>query len=262
MIHSLAGHLPDDGLVKTRPYRDPHHSASLPALIGGGQRAKPGEVSLAHKGVLFLDELPEFQRATLESLRQPIESGEVLVSRVNYHAKYPANVQLVAAMNPCRCGHLGTADMECTKAPRCGADYQAKISGPMFDRIDISVDVPQVSIADLQIRGEGEKSEEVAKRVVRARNVQEERALQLGLSAKVNSETQGEELEKIAPLESDARDLLLQAADKMKLSARAYHRVIRLARTIADMEQKTIPESLSKAHIAEALSYRRASLRE
>ncbi len=262
MIHSLAGHLPDDGLVKTRPYRDPHHSASLPALIGGGQRAKPGEVSLAHKGVLFLDELPEFQRATLESLRQPIESGEVLVSRVNYHAKYPANVQLVAAMNPCRCGHLGTADMECTKAPRCGADYQAKISGPMFDRIDLSVDVPQVSIADLQIRGEGEKSEEVAKRVVRARNVQEERALQLGLSAKVNSETQGEELEKIAPLESDARDLLLQAADKMKLSARAYHRVIRLARTIADMEQKTIPESLSKAHIAEALSYRRASLRE
>lgn len=149
MIHSLSGTLPEGGLLKHRPFRDPHHSASLPALIGGGQKAKPGEISLAHHGVLFLDELPEFARATLESLRQPLESGQALVARVNHHVTYPARFQLVAAMNPCRCGYLGDTEMECTKAPRCGVDYQAKISGPLLDRFDIQVDVPPVSVADL-----------------------------------------------------------------------------------------------------------------
>jgi len=174
MIHSLSGTLSEDGLMKTRPYRDPHHSASLPALIGGGHKVKPGEVSLAHHGVLFLDELPEFSRATLEALRQPLETGETLVARANNHATYPARFQFIAAMNPCRCGYLGDVDRECTKAPRCGSDYQTKISGPMMDRIDIQVDVPAVSIADLD-KTNAESSDIVAARVATARDIQRAR---------------------------------------------------------------------------------------
>lgn len=170
MIHSLSGTLSEDGLMKTRPYRDPHHSASLPALIGGGHKVKPGEVSLVHHGVLFLDELPEFSRSTLEALRQPLESGETLVARANNHVKYPAQFQLIAAMNPCRCGHLGDATRECTKAPRCAADYQSKISGPLLDRIDIQVDVPAVSIADLDQKN-NESSDIVAARIAEARSI-------------------------------------------------------------------------------------------
>ncbi len=258
MIYSLSGNLPEEGLIQARPYRDPHHSASLPALIGGGQKAKPGEISLAHNGVLFLDELPEFQRATLESLRQPVESGEVLVSRVNYHTKYPANIQLVGAMNPCRCGHLGDAERECTKAPRCGADYQSKISGPLFDRIDLVVDVPPVSVADLQDNERGEDSATIAKRVAKCRQIQEQRALDLGLSSRTNAKLSTSDLEKCVKLDEKGKELLTRAVDKLKLSARAYHRVLKLGRTIADMNGA--PEQLNHAHIAEAISYKRPSL--
>ncbi len=258
MIYSLSGNLPEEGLVQARPYRDPHHSASLPALIGGGQKAKPGEISLAHNGVLFLDELPEFQRATLESLRQPVESGEVLVSRVNYHAKYPANIQLVAAMNPCRCGHLGDAERECTKAPRCGADYQSKISGPLFDRIDLVVDVPPVSVADLQDGERGEDSATIARRVARCRQIQEQRARDLGLSSNTNAKLSTADLDKCVQLDEKGKAILNQAVDKLKLSARAYHRVLKLARTIADMDGNAT--QISHSHIAEAISYKRPSL--
>jgi magnesium chelatase family protein len=256
MIHSLAGTLPEGGLMKTRPYRDPHHSASLPALIGGGHRVKPGEISLAHRGVLFLDELPEFARATLESLRQPLESGSALIARANHHVTYPARFQLIAAMNPCRCGYLGTADSECTKAPRCGSDYQAKLSGPLLDRIDIQIDVPSVAVADLE-GPSGEPSHYVAARVAAARDVQIARYEALGLKDRVitNADAPPEILEQVAALESDAKELINQSVERMRLSARGYHRLLRVARTIADLNGA--PESLSKAHVAEALSYRR-----
>lgn len=263
MIHSLAGSLPEGGLLSERPFRDPHHSASQPSLIGGGAKANPGEISLAHNGVLFLDEFPEFQRPTLEALRQPLETGSVLVSRVNYHATYPARFQLVAAMNPCRCGYMGDADMECTKAPRCGGDYQSKISGPMFDRIDVTIDVPAVQVADLQSDTPSETSETVAKRVLKARQIQEERYRTLNVPYTVNAYANGDVLEQVATMDDKAKAFLAQVTDKMKLSARAYHRVIRLARTIADLEAVNgqIAEKLTKNHIAEALSYRRSAFR-
>ncbi len=255
MIHSLAGTLPSGGLMKTRPYRDPHHSASLPALIGGGQRAKPGEISLAHRGILFLDELPEFARGTLESLRQPLESGHALVARVNQHVTYPARCQLIAAMNPCRCGHLGDPDIECTRAPRCAVDYQAKISGPLLDRIDIRVEVPAVSIADIAAPGQGESSETVRARVMRARETQKRRyeGLQGEMDGLLNADLPPGVMDKVIILQDDSRNLLNSAAERLKLSARAYHRLLRVARTIADLEGA---EEIVKAHIAEALGYR------
>ncbi len=255
MIHSLAGTLPEGGLLRERPYRDPHHSASLPALVGGGSRVKPGEISLAHNGVLFLDELPEFARATLESLRQPIETGEALIARVQSHVTFPARFQLIAAMNPCRCGHLGDESLECTKAPRCGADYQSKISGPVMDRIDIIVDVPSVKVDDLNNMQAAESSAIVASRVQAARTVQETRFRGLGSDVLVNARADGKILEDIAPMDSEARALLTRATDSAKLSARGYFRILRVARTIADLSGA--PPVLGKTHIAEALSYRR-----
>lgn len=260
MIHSLAGTLPEGGLIQTRPFRDPHHSASLPALVGGGHRVKPGEISLAHNGVLFLDELPEFARSTLESMRQPLESGTVLIARANSHVTFPARFQLIAAMNPCRCGHLGDSDLECTKAPRCAGDYQSKISGPLLDRIDMQVDVPTVKIEDLNNLTPGESSAVVAARVRRARDLQERRfaALDEKLTACVNATADSKTLEAIAPLEPEAQALLNKAMETAKLSARGYYRVLRVARTIADLAGG--PDSIGKAHIAEALSYRRSVL--
>ena len=169
MIHSLAGLLDDGKLLRRRPFRDPHHSASLPSLVGGGMRAKPGEISLAHNGVLFLDELPEFQRATLEALRQPLETGRAVISRANHHVTYPARVQLIAAMNPCRCGFLDDPSRTCGRAPKCAADYQARISGPLFDRIDCHVEVPAVSASDLSLPPPAEDSGMVAARIANAR---------------------------------------------------------------------------------------------
>jgi magnesium chelatase family protein len=259
MIHSLAGTLPEGGLISTRPFRDPHHSASLPALVGGGLKAKPGEISLAHNGVLFLDELPEYARPTLESLRQPIETGKAVIARANHHVSYPARFQLIAAMNPCRCGWLGDTSRECTKAPRCAADYQAKISGPLLDRIDLQVDVLPVTISDLSTAApETENSATVAARVARAREVQRERYTAEGPDANpsgINAYAAGDLLEKIAPVQEDARIMLNQAAERLKLSARSYHRILRVARTIADLEGTA--GALAKRHVAEALSYRR-----
>lgn len=254
MIHSLAGALSEGGLIKTRPFRDPHHSASLPALVGGGHRVKPGEISLAHRGVLFLDELPEFARGTLESLRQPLETGEAVVARANAHVTYPAKFQLIAAMNPCRCGYLGDAEMECTKAPRCGGDYQAKLSGPLLDRIDIQVEVGAVSLVDLAEKGEGQKSSAVAARVADARARQEERYRAAGNGVLINAHADAELIEAVAPMGEAARTMFLNAAERLKLSARAYHRMMKVALTIADLAGS---DEITQTHVAEALSYRR-----
>ncbi|MBT5108055.1 MAG: YifB family Mg chelatase-like AAA ATPase [Rhodospirillaceae bacterium] len=255
MIHSVAGLLNDGEINRRRPFRDPHHSASLPALIGGGQRAKPGEISLSHNGVLFLDELPEFARPTLEALRQPLESGRAVVARVNAHVSYPARFQLIAAMNPCRCGHLDDASLACSRAPKCARDYQTKISGPLFDRIDLHVDVPAVSAADLTLPPPAEGSEAVAARVAHARAVQTERYE--GTETRTNADVDGEALETAAAPDAGARKLLTDAAGQLKLTARGYHRVLRVARTLADMDKATAGGPVQRIHIAEALSYRR-----
>lgn len=248
MIHSIAGQLAEGRLLHRRPFREPHHSASVAALVGGGLRARPGEVSLAHRGVLFLDELPEFARGVLEALRQPIESGRAVVARANAHVTYPSRVQLIAAMNPCRCGHLDDPDLGCGRAPRCGADYQSKISGPLLDRIDMHVDVPAVPPEQLSAPGPGESTAAVAARVARARS----RALDR--SAIPNAELEGEALREAATPDADGAALLGQAAERFKLSARGYSRVLRVARTIADLDASP---AVRRLHVAEALSFRR-----
>jgi magnesium chelatase family protein len=259
MIHSVAGLLHEGRLMRQRPFRDPHHSASLPALIGGGHRGRPGEISLAHLGILFLDELPEFQRATLEALRQPLETARATVARVNAHVTYPARVQLVAAMNPCRCGHLDDAALACGKAPRCAQDYQSRISGPLFDRIDLHIDVPAVKAADLALPPPAEGSAEVAHRIAAARRRQGARygALPAERRIRTNAEADGELLDAVATPDAEGKRLLLAAAERLRLSARGYHRVLRVARTLADLDAS---EEVRRLHIAEALSYRRISL--
>ena len=252
MVQSVAGTLTGGRLTRTRPFRSPHHSASMAALTGGGLRVKPGEVSLAHLGVLFLDELPEFNRAVLDSLRQPLESGVVSVARANAHVTFPARVQLVAAMNPCRCGHLGDAGLACARAPKCAADYQTKVSGPLLDRIDLHVEVQAVSAADLVLPPPAEGSAEVARRVAAVRALQRERYA--GESARTNAEAEGDLLERVATPDEPGRKLLAQAAEAMRLSARGYTRILRVARTIADMAGA---EAIGRLHVAEALSYRR-----
>ncbi|MDG4575105.1 MAG: YifB family Mg chelatase-like AAA ATPase [Defluviicoccus sp.] len=256
MIHSIAGELKEGALVQRRPFRDPHHSASIAALVGGGWRAKPGEVSLAHLGVLFLDELPEFQRPALEALRQPLESGRVSVARANAHVSYPARVQLVAAMNPCRCGWLDDPGRACSRAPRCAADYQARISGPVFDRIDLHIDVPAVKPADLALPQAAERSGAVAARIAAARACQRERYAQgaNGTAIRTNAEAEGELLDRHARPDEAGRRLLVEAADRLKLSARGYHRTLKVARTLADLDGA---DGVKRNHIAEALSYRR-----
>jgi magnesium chelatase family protein len=279
MVRSLAGELGEGKLSRRRSFRDPHHSATLQALVGGGLRARPGEVSLAHHGVLFLDELPEFNRATLEALRQPLEAGRVTVARANAHITYPARFQLVAAMNPCRCGHLMEPHRACARAPRCGLDYQGRISGPLLDRIDLCIDVPPVAAADLALPPPAEKSAEVARRVSAARAVQRARLTGLdrkgGLQAvepdpsagllaerarhwakpRCNGDTDGVLLAAIAQPDADGLALLTRAAERLRLSARAWHRTLRVARTLADLDGA---DAVRRLHIAEALSYRRA----
>lgn len=265
MIASVAGELirngDDGGMILRRPYRAPHHSASMPALIGGGLRARPGEVSLAHRGVLFLDELPEFPRQVLDSLRQPIESGEAVVARVNAHVTYPARFQLIAAMNPCRCGHAADLARACPRVPRCVADYQAKLSGPLIDRIDIHIEVPPVSPADLGLPPPAEGSAAVAARVADARARQEERYAHYGSEGRshgvnaqtLNAHVEGELLDEIARADEAGRKLLMAAAERLHLTARGYHRVLRVARTLADLEGSP---DVTSSHMAEALSYR------
>jgi magnesium chelatase family protein len=252
MVQSLAGELAGGAISRRRPFRSPHHSASMAALVGGGLRVKPGEVSLAHLGVLFLDELPEFQRAVLDSLRQPIETGEAVVARANAHVRYPARFQLVAAMNPCRCGYLGDPAQACARVPKCAQEYQSRISGPLFDRIDIHVDVAGVSASDLALPPPAEASVDVAARVAHARDVQRQRYAQEGV--RTNAEAEGELLDRVATPDAAGKTLLANAADAMRLTARGYHRVLRVARTIADLGDAA---SVGRAHIAEALSFRR-----
>jgi magnesium chelatase family protein len=256
MIASVAGVLEEGRLVRRRPFRAPHHSASMVALVGGGLRVRPGEVSLAHLGILFLDELPEFQRQALDSLRQPLETGSVSVARANAHVTFPARVQLVAAMNPCRCGHLGDAALACSRAPRCAADYQAKVSGPLLDRIDLHVDVGAVAAADLVLPPPSEGSAEVAIRVKAARDVQTHRYA--AHNVRTNAEADGDLLDSVATPDEHGRRLMAQAAEAMRLSARGFHRVLRVARTIADLAGS---EGVGRIHVAEALSYRRQAPR-
>ena len=258
MIHSLSGTLPLEGLLRERPFRDPHHSASLAALIGGGHRVKPGEVSLAHRGVLFLDELPEFDRRALEALRQPLESGRAVIARANQHVAFPARFQMVAAMNPCRCGQLDDPALACSRAPRCAADYQGRLSGPLIDRIDLHVEVPAVSASDLALPPAAETSADVARRVAAARAIQSARYASHGLHT--NAEADGELLEAVAAPDPPGQRLLVEAADKLKLSARGYHRVLRIARTLSDLDGAGDGDApVRRIHIAEALSYRRAA---
>lgn len=252
MIHSVAGRLPEGGLVSQRAFRDPHHSASQPALVGGGTRAKPGEISLAHRGVLFLDELPEFSRQALEALRQPLENGEVTISRAAAQTTYPARFQLIAAMNPCRCGYLSDPSQACSRAPGCGRDYLAKISGPLMDRIDLIVDMPAVKIEDLGAPADGEPSATVRERVMAARERQAQRLADHGLET--NADIAGELLDDLLPLSEDNRTLMGQMAERFKLTARGYHRLLRVARTIADLAGA---KDIDRTHLLEASAYRR-----
>lgn len=256
MIASVAGEIRDGALTSQRPFRAPHHSASMAALTGGGLRARPGEISLAHHGVLFLDELPEFDARVLDSLRQPLENGEVAVSRANHRVTYPARFMLVAAMNPCRCGHAADPGFSCRRGPveRCAADYQSRLSGPLMDRIDLRIEVPAVSAADLSLPPAAEGSAEVAARVAAARDIQAQRYAALGLpQIRCNAEAPAAVLEDIARPEPAGLTLLREASDALKLTARGYHRVLRVARTLADLDGAA---SVGRIHIAEALSYR------
>jgi magnesium chelatase family protein len=256
MIQSAAGGLRGGALLRERPFRDPHHSASLPALVGGGIRPRPGEISLAHQGVLFLDELPEFNRAALEALRQPLETGRISIARANGHVTFPARIQLIAAMNPCRCGYLAEPGRACGRAPRCADEYQAKLSGPLLDRIDLHIDVPPVAASDLALPPPAETSADIARRVHAARARQTARYEKLPDDRRVrtNADADGTLLDEIAAPEEAGRTLLTRAAERLRLSARGYHRVLRVARTLADLDGAAI---VARRHVAEALSYRR-----
>ncbi|MGC2140059.1 MAG: ATP-binding protein, partial [Methylovirgula sp.] len=256
LIHSVAGQLAGGALTDRRPFRAPHHSASMAALVGGGTHAKPGEISLAHQGVLFLDELPEFQPQVLDSLRQPLEAGEVAVARANHRIIYPARFQLVAAMNPCRCGHGLDPGFSCNRQPigRCLAQYQARLSGPLLDRIDLMIEVPAVTAADLMLPQAAEGSAEVAVRVAAARLIQSRRYADLGLPhVGSNAAAPGHVIEEVARPDAAGLTLLREASERLSLSARGFHRVLKLARTIADLDSA---HTVSRAHLAEALSYR------
>jgi magnesium chelatase family protein len=251
MIHSLAGLLEEGGISRARPFREPHHTASQAAIIGGGKGAKPGEISLAHNGVLFMDEFPEFPRQVLETLRQPIETGEVVVARANAHVRYPCRFLLVAAANPCRCGYLTEPARACARAPGCGEEYLGRISGPLMDRFDLRIEVPPVALSDLDLPAGGEGSAGIAARVAGARARQAERFAQREM--RVNADAEGRLLEEIAAPDAEGRALLTTVAERFGLTARGYHRVLRVARTIADLDDGG---PVRRPHVAEAVSFR------
>jgi magnesium chelatase family protein len=259
MVHSLAGELMGGKLATRRPFRGPHHSASMAALVGGGSKPRPGEVSLAHLGVLFLDELPEFLPNVLDSLRQPLETGETVIARANHRIAYPSRIQLVAAMNPCRCGGAAPGE-SCRRGTRCASEYQARISGPLLDRIDLQIEVPAVSAADLVLPAPSEGSAQVRERVIAARERQRSRFAALGAKGvRTNAECSGRVLEDIAMPDEAGLALLRQASEQLQLSARGFHRTLRVARTLADLDAA---DAVTRAHIAEALSYRGETLRQ
>jgi magnesium chelatase family protein len=252
MIQSLCGLLDEGGISRARPFREPHHTASMAAIVGGGRSAKPGEISLAHNGVLFMDEFPEFPRAVLETLRQPIETGEVMIARANAHVKYPCKFMLVAAANPCKCGYLSDPARACTRAPVCGDDYMGRISGPLMDRFDLRLEVPPVAFTDLDLPASGDSSAVVAARVAAARQVQADRYDgKPGL--RQNADAEGATLEQIGTPDAEGRALLSRVAERFGLSARGYHRVLRVARSIADLDGDP---DVRRPHVAEALSFR------
>jgi magnesium chelatase family protein len=252
MIHSLAGLLDEGGINRTRPFREPHHTASMAAIVGGGRRASPGEISLAHNGVLFMDEFPEFPRTVLETLRQPIETGEVIVARANAHVKYPCRFMLVAAANPCKCGYLSDPARACARVPQCGADYMGRISGPLMDRLDLRIEVPPVAFTDLDLPPSGDSSPEIAARVETARRVQNTRFADK-TNMHLNADAEGEALEEVASPDTEGRELINRIAERFGLTARGYHRVLRVARTIADLDGA---DHVRRPHVAEAVSYR------
>ena len=259
MIRSLAGEIAGGRISRMRPFRAPHHSASMAALVGGGTRPRPGEVALAHLGVLFLDELPEFNPQVLDALRQPLENGETVIARANHRIAYPSRVQLIAAMNPCRCGRAGELGYVCRQGRACAERYQARISGPLLDRIDLQIEVPAVSAADLVLPQASEGSAEMRERVTLARRIQIERYAALGLArTRTNADCDGALLEEIAAPDRAGFTLLREAADALSLSARGYHRTLRVARTLADLDGE---ETVARIHVAEALSYRGETLR-
>lgn len=254
MIHSLAGLLSEGGISRSRPFREPHHTASMAAIVGGGKGAKPGEISLAHNGVLFMDEFPEFPRMVLETLRQPIETGEIMVARANAHIRYPCRFLLIAAANPCKCGYLPDPARACAKVPQCGEDYLGRISGPLMDRFDLRVEVPPVAYTDLDLPASGDSSAAIAARVQEARTRQTTRFAGIA-NTRVNADMEGSTLEHFAAPDAESRAMLARVAERFGLSARGYHRVLRVARTIADLDHST---DVRLPHIAEAVSYRLA----
>ncbi len=254
MIQSLAGELIGGKLSNKRPFRAPHHSATMAALVGGGSKPRPGEVALAHNGVLFLDELPEFSAPVLDSLRQPLENGETSIARANHRLTYPSKIQLIAAMNPCRCGKAFEPGYACAKGGHCAERYQARISGPLLDRIDIHIEVPAVTALDLLDERSGERSETIAERVRRARQIQSDRFHKLrGDASQLNATCSASILTEIAAPTEEGKHLLKEAALKLNLSARGFHKAMRVARTLADLEGCL---SVERVHLAEALSYR------
>jgi len=258
MIHSLAGLLSEGGISRDRPFREPHHTASMAAIVGGGRRAAPGEISLAHNGVLFMDEFPEFPRPVLETLRQPIETGEVIVARANAHVKYPCRFMLVAAANPCKCGYMSDPARACSRAPDCGNDYMGRISGPLMDRFDLRVEVPPVAFSDLDLPATGDTSAQVATRVAAARAVQQAR-FAASPDMRLNADAEGAALEEIAKPDTDSRALISRVADRFGLTARGYHRILRVARTIADLDGS---KEMCQPHVAEAVSFRLNGFKE
>ncbi|MCX7958854.1 MAG: YifB family Mg chelatase-like AAA ATPase, partial [Deltaproteobacteria bacterium] len=252
-IYSVMGLLKTGiSLIKSRPFRSPHHTISDVGLIGGGSVPKPGEVSISHNGILFLDELPEFSKSVLEVLRQPMEDREVTISRALLSITYPANFMLVAAMNPCPCGYLGDPNHKCLCTYPTVQKYRTRISGPLLDRIDIHIDVPPVQYSDLASQREGESSSQIRKRVINARKIQEER-FRKHKNIYCNSQMTNRLIRKYCPLKNDAQELIKNAMEKLHMSARAHDRIIKLARTIADIEDS---EEIQVRHIAEAIQYR------